>query len=144
MSFLPGSLTPALPRSYRRKVISPFRRSFCFEIGICFIWIFLRNSLKNKKADYTKHHKSAEAALSLQRMFYVIGFLIQSRVLRSPCPRQQNQRRGGAVRYFRCIETVSGNPDLFLYYVNIFSCMWNKFPRYHYTRTNTLCQFWEL
>ena len=74
MSFLPGSLTPALPRSYCRKVISPFRRSFCFEIGICFIWIFLRNCFENKKADYTKYHKSAGASLLLQRMFYVISF----------------------------------------------------------------------
>ena len=54
MSFLPGSLTPALLRSYHRKVIS---HSDGHSVIGC---------RKTKRADYTEHQKSAGAWLSLQ------------------------------------------------------------------------------
>ena len=54
MSFLPGSLTPALLRSYHRKVIS-------HSDGPSVI-----GCRKTKRADYTEHQKSAGAWLSLQ------------------------------------------------------------------------------
>ena len=54
MSFLPGSLTPALLRSCHRKVIS---HSDGHSVVGC---------RKTKRADYTEHQKSAGAWLSLQ------------------------------------------------------------------------------
>ena len=54
MSFLPGSLTPALLRSCRRKVIS--HSDGHLVVGY----------RKIKRADYTEHQKSAGAWLSLQ------------------------------------------------------------------------------
>ena len=54
MSFLPGSLTPALLRSCHRKVIS---HSDGHSVVGC---------RKTKRADYTEHQKSAGASLSLQ------------------------------------------------------------------------------
>ena len=54
MSFLPGSLTPALLRSCHRKVIS---RSDGHSVVEC---------RKNKRADYTEHQESTGAWLSLQ------------------------------------------------------------------------------
>ena len=54
MSFLPGSLTPALLRSCHRKVIS---HSDGHSVVGC---------RKIKRADYTEHQKSARAWLSLQ------------------------------------------------------------------------------
>ena len=44
-----------------------------------------------------------ERGSRFKMMFYVIGSEDQSRVLLSYCSRQQNQRRGGAVRYFRSV-----------------------------------------
>lgn len=54
MSFLPGSLTPALLRSCHRKVIS---HSDGHSVVGC---------RKTKRTDYTEHQKSAGAWLSLQ------------------------------------------------------------------------------
>ena len=87
MSFLPGNLTPALLRSYRRKVVSPFRRSFNFEIGICFMGVApCQIFCENKKADYAEHHKLAGAWLSLQSDVLCNRLLIQSRVLLRTAP----------------------------------------------------------
>ena len=61
MSFLPGSLTPALLRSCHRKVISHSDGHSILDVepAECF-WG------KTKRADYTEHQKSAGASLSLQ------------------------------------------------------------------------------
>ena len=44
-------------------------------------------------------------------IFYVIGSENSKSGSVSYSSRQQNQRRGGAVRYFRCTDTVSDNSD---------------------------------
>ena len=51
-------------------------------------------------------------------MFYVIGSEESKSGSASYSSRQQNQRRGGAVRYFRCTDTVSDEPTN---YVSIWS-----------------------
>ena len=45
-------------------------------------------------------------------MFYVIGSENSKSGSAFYSSRQQNQRRGGAVRYFRCTDTVSDETDL--------------------------------
>ena len=51
-------------------------------------------------------------------MFYVIGSENSKSGSASYSSRQQNQRRGGAVRHFRCTDTVSDEPTN---YVSIWS-----------------------
>ena len=61
MSFLPGSLTPALLRSCHRKVIS---HSDGHSVVGC---------RKIKRADYTEHQNRREHSSRFKVMFYVIG-----------------------------------------------------------------------
>ena len=123
MSFLPGSLTPALLRSCHRKVIS---HSDGHSVVGC---------RKTKRADYTEHQKSAGAWLSLQ------SDVLCNRLCRSKSAsalyssRQQNQRRGGAVRHFRCTDTVSDETDLW-WNIGIQLC-------HHYTDTSLIRQVSE-
>ena len=70
-----------------------------------------------------KHQESAGAWLSLQ------NDVLCNRLCRSKSgsalynSRQQNQRRGGAVRHFRCTDTVSDESDYLSKLSNIiFSC----------------------
>ena len=101
MSFLPGSLTPALLRSCHRKVIS---HSDGHSVVGC---------RKNKKS---RSHRASEIGgsktLASKWCSMYSALKIQSRVLLFSCSRQQNQRRGGAVRHFRCTDTVSDETDL--------------------------------
>ena len=63
-------------------------------------------------------------------MFYVIGSENSKSGSASYSSRQQNQRRGGAVRHFRCTDTVSDEPTNYvLIWSNIiFSCyVWIKY-----------------
>ena len=57
-------------------------------------------------------------------MFYVIGSEKSKSGSALYNSRQQNQRRGGAVRYFQCTDTVSDNSDSHKICLNIliFSC----------------------
>ena len=48
-------------------------------------------------------------------MFYVIGSENSKSGSAFYSSRQQNQRPGGAVRHFRCTDTVSGRPDISQY-----------------------------
>ena len=124
MSFLPGSLTPALLRSYRRKVVSPFRRSFSFEIGICFIGsLRVRYFVKTKKPITQSITNRREHSSRFKEMFYVIGFVIQSRVLLRTTP--ANRTKGIVEQFgtFRSTESVSGRPDISQYgRTFLFSC----------------------
>ena len=142
MSFLPGSLTPALLRSYRRKVISPFRRSFNFEIGICFIGIApCQIFCENKKADYAEHHKSAGAWLSLQSDVLCNRLCNSKSGSASYSSCQQNQRRGGAVRHFSEHRIRVGQTRHFSIWSNsLFSCLCSGEPLCHYYTSNVLCR----
>ena len=65
-------------------------------------------------------------------MFYVIGSENSKSGSASYSSRQQNQRRGGAVRRFRCADTVSDETDLW----------WNIGIQlfHHYTDTSLIRQ----
>jgi len=72
-------------------------------------------------------------------MFYVIGSENSKSGSASYGSRQQNQRRGGAVRYFRCTDTVSDEPT----YGGtlVFSCLCSRLPLcHHYTDTSLIRQ----
>ena len=106
MSFLPGSLTPALLRSYHRKVVSPFRRSFNFK-DVLSLWL---NLGKQKEPITQSIRNRREHGSRFKVMFYVIGSENSKSGSAFYSSRQQNQRRGGAVRHFRCTDTVSDEP----------------------------------
>ena len=75
----------------------------------------------NKKADYTDIKNRRERGSRFKMMFYVIGFEIQRRVLSQCLLLPTKPKAVGAARYFRCTDTVSGNPDqLFLNMVEHF------------------------
>ena len=75
MSFLPGSLTPALLRSYHRKVIS---HSDGHSVVGC--------RRKQKEPITQSITNRRERGSRFKAMFYVIGFVIQSRVLLHTAP----------------------------------------------------------
>ena len=77
----------------------PFGRSFNFEDALS-LWL---NLDKQKEPITQSIRNRRERGSRFKMMFYVIGSEDQSRVLLSSCSRQQNQRRGGAVRYFRSV-----------------------------------------
>ena len=100
MSFLPGSLTPALLRSCHRKVIS---HSDGHSVVGC---------RKQKEPITQSIRNRREHNSRFKVMFYVIGSenSKSGSAFYSSC--QQNQRRGGAVRHFRCTDTVSDETNL--------------------------------
>ena len=67
---------------------------------------------QTKRADYTEHQKSAGAWLSLQNDVLCNRLWRSKSGSASYSSRQQNQRRGGAVRHFRCTDTVSDETNL--------------------------------
>ena len=72
-------------------------------------------------------------------MFYVIGSENSKSGSASYNSRQQNQRRGGAVRRFRCADTVSDKTDL--WWNKLFSFLCSGDPLYHhYTDTSLIRQ----
>ena len=98
MSFLPGSLTPALLRSCHRKVIS---HSDGHSVVGC---------RKTKEPITQSIRNRREHGSRFKVMFYVIGSENSKSGSAFYSSRQQNQRRGGAVRHFRCTDTVSDEP----------------------------------
>ena len=107
MSFLPGSLTPALLCSCHRKVIS---HSDGHSVVGC------RRKQKEPITQSTKNRR--ERGSRFKMMFYVIGSENSKSGSAFYSSRQQNQRRSGAVRHFRCTDTVSDDPTN---YVSIWS-----------------------
>ena len=99
MSFLPGSLTPALLRSCHRKVIS---HSDGHLVVGC--------RRKQKEPITQSIRNRREHSSRFKVMFYVIGSEQSKSGSAFYSSRQQNQRRGGAVRHFRCTDTVSDEP----------------------------------
>ena len=74
-------------------------------------WTMFWKNDKTKRADYTKHQKSAGAWLSLQSDVLCNRLWKSKSGSASYSSCQQNQWRGGAVRYFRCTDTVSDETD---------------------------------
>ena len=97
-----------------------FRRSFNFE-DVLSLWL----NLDKQKEPITQSTKNRrEHSSRFKVMFYVIGSENSKSGSAFYNSRQQNQRRGGAVRYFQCTDTVSDNSDSHKICLNIliFSC----------------------
>ena len=88
-----------------------------------------------KRADYTEHQKSREHRSRFKVMFYVIGSENSKSGSAFYSSRRQNQRRGGAVRHFRCTDTVSDETNLW-WNIGIQLC-------HHYTDTSLIRQVSE-
>ena len=103
-----------------------FRRSFNFE-DVLSLWFVLD---KQKEPITQSIRNRRERGSRFKMMFYVIGSENSKSGSASYSSRQQNQRRGGAVRHFRCTDTVSDEPTNYvLIWSNIiFSCyVWIKY-----------------
>ena len=135
MSFLPENLTPASLRSCHRKVIShsdghSILRMYCRCDSI---WT-------NKKSRLHRASEIAGAWLSLQNDVLCNRLWRSKSGSASYSSRQQNQRRGGAVRHFRYTDTVSDEPTN---YVSIWSnisiqLLCSGVPLCHYYTDNVL------
>ena len=142
MSFLPENLTPAF-RSlwYARAICSRgdtslenISHSDGHSIFGC------RRKQKEPITQSTKNRR--ERGSRFKMMFYVIGSEDQSRVLLSYCSRQQNQRRDGAVRYFRSVPMLCRiAPTSLLWVEHIFiQLLCRGVPLCHYYTDNALCR----
>ena len=130
MSFLPGSFTPALLCSCHRKVIS---HSDGHSVVGC--------RRKQKEPITQSIRNRRERGSRFKMMFYVIGSEDQSRVLLSSCSRQQNQRRGGAVRYFRSVPMLCRiAPTSLLRAEHFIRLLCSGVPLCHYYTDNVLCR----
>ena len=128
MSFLPGSLTPALLRSCHRKVISHSTVIQLLDVE------------KQKEPITQSIRNRREHGSRFKVMFYVIGSENSKSGSASYSSRQQNQRRGGAVRHFRYTDIVSDEPTN---YVSIWSnisiqLLCSGVPLCHYYTDNVL------
>ena len=131
MSFLPENLTPALLRSCHRKVIS---HSDGHSVVGC------RRKQKEPITQSIRNRREHNSRFKV--MFYVIGSENSKSGSAFYSSRQQNQRRGGAVRHFRCTDTVSDEPTN---YVSIWSnisiqLLCSGVPLFHYYTDNVLCR----
>ena len=113
MSFLPGSLTPALLRSCHRKVIS---HSDGHSVVGC------RRKQKEPITQGTKNRR--ERGSRFKMMFYVIGSEEQSRVLLSTAPANRTKGVGEQFGTFRSTESVSGRPDISQYGRTVYSVVY--------------------
>ena len=138
MSFLPGSLTPA------------FRSPWCAHIVAALRWgtypirtvIQLSNVEKQKEPITQSIRNRREHNSRFKVIFYVIGSEDSKSGSAFYSSRQQNQRRGGAVRHFRCTDTVSDEPT----YGGtlVFGCLCSGSPLcHHYTDTSLVGQVSE-
>ena len=85
----------------------PFGRSFNFE-DVLSLWL---NFDKQKEPITQSIRNRREHSSRFKVMFYVIGSENSKSGSAAYNSRQQNQRRGGAVRHFRCTDTVSDDSD---------------------------------
>ena len=130
MSFLPGSLTPASLRSCHRKVIS---HSDGHSVVRC---------RKKQKEPITQSIRNRrERGSRFKMMFYVIGSENSKSGSAFYSSRQQNQRRGGAVRYFSEYRIRVGQTRHFSIWSNsLFSCLCGGEPLCHYYTDNAICR----
>ena len=108
-----------------------FGRSFNFEVVLS-LWL---NLDKQKEPITQSIRNRREHGSRFKVMFYVIGSENSKSGSAFYNSRQQNQRRGGAVRYFRCTETVLDETDLW-WNIGIQLC-------HHYTDTSLIRQVSE-
>ena len=130
MSFLPGSLTPALLRSCHRKVIS---HSDGHSVVGC--------RRKQKEPITQSIRNRREHSSRFKVMFYVIGSGNSKSGSASYSSCQQNQRRGGAVRYFRSVPMLCRIKPTYSIWSNIFiQLLCSGDPLCHYYTDNVLCR----
>ena len=117
---------------------SPIFQVHAFGAELCF------GKMTKQKEPITQNIRNRrEHGSRFKVMFYVIGSENSKSGSASYSSRQQNQRRGGAVRHFRCTNTVSDKSDSHKICLNIliqFLCV-DKLPRHHYTNSDTDCQY---
>ena len=116
-----------------------FGRSFNFE-DVLLLWLHLG---KQKEPITQSIRNRRERGSRFKMMFYVIGSEESKSGSASYSSRQQNQRRGGAVRHFRCTDTVSDKSDFHKICLNIFIqflCV-DKISQYNYTDSDPCCQY---
>ena len=126
------AFSAALPCSYHRKVIS---HSDGHSVVGC--------RRKQKEPITQSIRNRREHSSRFKVMFYVIGSEKSKSSSALYNSRRQNQRHGGAVRHFRCTDTVSDKSDFHKMCLNIliqFLCV-DKLPRHHYTNSDTDCQY---
>ena len=80
--------------------------------------------MKTKKPITQSITNRREHSSRFKVMFYVIGSEESKSGSASYSSRQQNQRRGGAVRHFRCTDTVSDETDLFNMVEHLYSVVY--------------------
>ena len=108
MSFLPGSLTPAFRSPWCAHIVASLhQRTYPIRTVIQLL------DVEKQKEPITQSTKNRrERGSRFKVMFYVIGSENPKSGSALYSSRQQNQRRGGAVRHFRCADTVSDETDL--------------------------------
>jgi len=126
MSFLPGSLTPAFRSPWCAHIVASLRRR-TYPIRTV---IQLLDVEKQKEPITQSIKNRREHGSRFKVMFYVIGSENSKSGSVFYDSRQQNQKRDGAVRHFRCTDTVSdcsdfitmGRTFLFSCYVAAYRC----------------------
>ena len=130
MSFLPGSLTPALLRSCHCKVIS---HSDGHLVVRC------RRKQKEPITQSIKNRREHNSRFKV--MFYVIGFVIQSRVLLHTAPANRTKGVGEQFGIFVAYRCCVGLLRLLYYGSNIFiQLLCSGEPLCHYYTDNVLCR----
>ena len=130
MSFLPGSLTPALLRSCHRKVIS---HSDGHSVVGC------RRKQKEPITQSTKNRR--ERGSRFKMMFYVIGSEDQSRVLLHTAPANRTKGMVEQFGIFVAYRCCVGLLRLHYYGSNIFiRLLCSGVPLCHYYTDNVLCR----
>ena len=117
---------------------SPIFQVYAFGTERCF------GKMTKQKEPITQNIRNRrEHSSRFKVMFYVIGSEKSKSSSALYNSRRQNQRHGGAVRHFRCTDTVSDKSDFHKMCLNIliqFLCV-DKLPRHHYTNSDTDCQY---
>ena len=137
MSFLPGSLTPAFRSPWCAHIVASLhQRTYPIRTVIQLLDVEKQKEPITQSIRNRREHSSR-----FKVMFYAIGSEDQSRVLFSSCSRQQNQRRGGAVRHCSEHRIRVGQTQHFSIWSNsLFSCLCSGEPLCHYYTYNVLCR----
>ena len=115
MSFLPGSLTPAFRSLWCAHIVASLhQRTYPIRTVIQLLDVEKQKEPITQSIRNRREHSSR-----FKVMFYVIGSEKSKSGSASYNSRRQNQRRGGAVRYFRCTDTVPDKSDFHKICLNI-------------------------
>ena len=137
MSFLPGSLTPAFRSPWCAHIVASLRRR-TYPIRTV---IQLLDVEKQKEPITQSIKNRREHGSRFKVMFYVIGSENSKSGSVFYDSRQQNQRRGGAVRYFRSVPMLCRiAPTSLLWVEHFIRLLCSGVPLCHYYTDNVLCR----